>query len=306
MKKLILSAFLLCSCTMGFAQLLSVESIEKLPLPDGTTADVATFSPNGKYLLFADKQKQGLLKYDLQSQSLSTLSKAPGAGYDVKISADGQTVVYRETQFGKDKLKKTSVKAIDLASGKVQTIVKPTRNLQAVALDNGTVLSVTSNKLKSKTISKASAAKGMPVVSVRYGQLMLTRDGKTTTLSPNGTSGQSYLWPSISPDGTKIVYYLATQGTYVCNIDGTNPVRIGLLRAPKWLNNNIVIGMHDRDNGEQVTSSAIVAASIDGKATQTLTDSSVMAMYPTATASADRIAFTTPSGAAYIINVTLK
>ena len=282
MKKIIFSVMLLCSSTIGFAQLLEVASTEKVNLPESMVADIATLSPNGDYMLLSDQKKQGLQEFDFRTGEIKSISKALGSGYNAKISDDGNTVIFRESQIGKDRLKKTALKSVDLTTGKVKTLVQPTREMKAV--QNGT----------------------RPEVSIKYGQLMITRNGKTETLSPNGQSGQSYLWPSVSPDGTKIVYYLATKGAYTCNIDGSDVKFVGNIRAPKWYNNEIVIGMNDKDNGEYVTSSSIVAYAADGSERQVLTESDKIAMYPTATKDGSKIAFTTPQGEAYIINVKTK
>ncbi|MDE6040672.1 MAG: hypothetical protein K2F99_03745, partial [Muribaculaceae bacterium] len=113
----------------------------------------------------------------------------------------------------------------------------------------------------------------------------------------------SYLWPTVSPDGKKVAYYLATVGAYVCNIDGSNPVFIGQLRAPQWFGNDVVVGMTDLDDGTFVTSSKIVATRTDGTMSQILTDNSVRAMYPSVNTEGTEISFTTPEGYLYIINV---
>lgn len=282
MKKIIFSVMLLCSSTIGFAQLLDVTSTEKVNLPEGTVADIVTLSPKGDYMLLSDQKKQGLQKFDFRTGEIKSVTKALGSNYNAKISDDGNTVFFRKNQFGKDRLKKTALKSVNLTTGEVKTLVQPTREMKAV--QTGT----------------------RPEVSIKYGQLMITRNGKTETLSPNGQSGQSYLWPSVSPDGTKIVYYLATKGAYTCNIDGTDVQFVGNIRAPKWYNNEIVVGMNDKDNGEFVTSSSIVAYAADGSEKQVLTGSDKIAMYPTATKDGGKIAFTTPQGEAYIINVKTK
>jgi hypothetical protein len=118
-----------------------------------------------------------------------------------------------------------------------------------------------------------------------------------------GTEGQSYLWPEISPDGTKIVFYLAATGCFVCNIDGSNCHHLGTIRAARWMGNDMIVGMFDQDNGVNVTSSELIASNAAGTVKQTLTDSSVMAMYPSPSADAGKIAFTTPQGELYIMNV---
>ncbi|MBP5314551.1 MAG: hypothetical protein J6Y87_01630, partial [Muribaculaceae bacterium] len=87
-------------------------------------------------------------------------------------------------------------------------------------------------------------------------------------------------------------------GCYICDIDGKNPVRIGTIRAPQWIDNSTVIGMVDNYNGSE---SYLIASNLDGSVKQRLTDDSVVAMYPTV--AAGRIAFTTPAGELYIMNI---
>ena len=74
------------------------------------------------------------------------------------------------------------------------------------------------------------------------------------------------------------------------------------MRAPQWYGNDVVIGMNDVDNGEMILSSSIVATTLSGQQ-QVLTDASVVAMYPYTSLNGGKIAFSTPAGEAYIINI---
>ena len=281
----------------AMGQVLQVTSIDKVNLPE--QAAVAAISPQGDYLLLTSATNQGLTKFDLANGQCQTLSTAPSAGHNVKISPDGQTVVYREGSFNNKHLRFTSLKSVNLATGASQVLVKPTRDLQGYAVDATSVGSVNKGKYSSKAIGNAKAQK-LPVLSINKGQLMITINGKTRKLSPNGDR-YSYMWASLSPDGTKVLYYQAAHGTYVCNLDGSNVQKVGKMRAPVWYDNNTIVGMMDLDDGEFVYASTIVAATLDGKS-QTLTGDDTIAMYPYA---ADgKIAFSTPAGEAYIINVT--
>ena len=138
------------------------------------------------------------------------------------------------------------------------------------------------------------------MLSIDKGKLMITINGKTRNLSPNG-NGYSYMWASLSPDGTQVCFYQAAHGTYVCNLDGSNVHKVGKMRAPVWYDDQTIVGMIDLDDGEFIYASTIVAATLDGK-TQTLTGDDLIAMYPHA--ANGKIAFSTPAGEAYIINVT--
>ena len=293
MKKIFISAMLLCSSVLGFAQLVEIQSVDKIDLPQGVSVNQATISPDGSFVVFSQNAKGGLHKMDLASKEINMIS-ANGNSFDLKIAADG-TVVFRESRTAENKLRYTSLKAVN-ARGVETTLVAPTRDLNGFAVNGTNVMTVDNNKVEAKSLNGGVAVQ-MPVASIRYGQLCI--DGKV--ISPNGQEGASYLWPSISPNGTKVCYYLATKGCYVANIDGSNPVYIGQLRATKWLNDLTVVGMNDLDDGSVVTSSKLIAASIDGQLKQELTVGESLAMYPST--NGKRIAYSTPMGDLFIINL---
>lgn len=277
MKKILLLAVALVSI-MASAQVLNVESVEKLNIPQNADSKIAGISPDGSYVLITSQSNEGLMKFDLATGKVSTITTAIGAGYNVEISADSKEVTYREVTYAKDKSRLTSLVRQDLATAKKSTLVKSTREMHQAR------------------VRRAIA----PIVSIQNGELVLTVGTVTKVLSPNG-QGLSYLWPSVSPDGSKIVYYVSGS-VWVCNVNGTNPQRIGKFRAPQWYNNNVVVGMNDQDNGHYVTSSEIVAYTLDGEK-QVLTNNTIMAMYPYVSADGSKIVCSTPVGEAYLINL---
>lgn len=300
MKKVFL-ALAMCASISGFAQVLNVASVEKVNTPANPMATVAAISPQGDYLLLSNSSNQGLTKFDLNTNQATKITDAAGAGFDVQISQDGKVVVYRENSFTADHLRKVALKSINLASGEVANLVAPTRDLQGVAVQGASALAVNKGKLTTKAIGAATAKAAVPVLSINNRQLMITRNGKTEVFSPNG-KGYSYIWQSVSPDGTKALYFVCGVGAFVCDLDGKNVKELGLVRAPQWYDNSTVVGMQDVDNGEFILSSKIVAVNLNGEM-QTLTDDSVVAMYPYASEASGKIAFSTPAGEAYIINV---
>lgn len=277
MKKILLLAVALVSI-MASAQVLNVESVEKLNIPQNADSKIADISPDGSYVLITSQSNEGLVKFDLATGKVSTITTAVGAGYNVEISADSKEVTYREVTYAKDKSRLTSLVRQDLATAKKSTLVKSTREMHQAR------------------VRRAIA----PIVSIQNGELVLTVGTVTKVLSPNG-QGLSYLWPSVSPDGSKIVYYVSGS-VWVCNVNGTNPQRIGKFRAPQWYNNSVVVGMNDQDNGHYVTSSEIVAYTLDGEK-QVLTNNTIMAMYPYVSADGSKIVCSTPVGEAYLINL---
>ena len=277
MKKTML---FVAACLMSLAasaQVLEVTSMHKLPIPAQAEMKVAGVSPDGDYILLTSGSNKGLQRYDVASNTLTTLSEAEGAGFNVQISKDGQEVVYRETVVGKDNLRKHNLVRANLNKSKEATFARGQRDMKRMATSDN-----------------------LTTVSIKDRLMVLTRNGLTTTLAPNG-SHLSYIWPSVSPDGSKICYYVCGNGCWVANIDGSNPQYIGhKCQAAKWYDNNTLVAMASEDDGHFTTASAIVLYTLDGKK-QTLTNDSMIAMYPYAAENA--IVFSTIEGETYMLNV---
>lgn len=299
--RFILSLSLAVLALSGSAQIIDVKSTTKVEIPTGVTADRAVLSPQGDFVVAASLYDGGLNRINVADGKVSRVAES-GSTLDMQISADGSKVAFRKAEYDKNHLRYVAVEQYDFNTGKTATLVAPTRNLQGFKVSDAATVSIENGKAKVQARG-SHKADNAPVASINYGALCITSNGETREISPQGSEGNSYLWPTVSPDGKKVAYYLATVGAYVCNIDGSHPVFLGELRAPQWYGNDVVIGMVDRDNGTFVTSSKIVAVRADATLTQILTDDSVRAMYPSASASGSAISFTTPEGELYIINV---
>ena len=297
MKQLFLSVALALSAT-AFAQLLEVESVTPLKLQGVGRSVVTGVSPKGDFLLLSDAQLNGLAKYDLSTNRIEVISQARSAGLNVAVSADGSCVAYREDSFN-DRLRYTDVKVCNFATGTTKQLLKGARNVNGVSLQGNTAVTVANGEAKTTALTGKAAKKTAPVASIVNCQLVLTTNGTSKTLSPLGTD-RSYLWPSVSPDGKHICFYVAGTGCYISDLKGKIVARLGKIHAAKWLNSTTVVGMNDTDDGYTITSSAIVAATIDGKR-QVLTDSSLKAMYPYP--AGNKIFFSTDEGSNYIINI---
>ena len=297
MKKVLL-ALALCVSFSGMAQLVNVTSIDKVNIPENAANKVAAISPAGDYLLITTDYNQGLTKYDLSTGATQVITQALGAGFDAKISQDGQSVVYRERSTNKKHLQTKAVKSKNLATGAEQQIVKPTRELQGFAIDGNTAVAINKGKMSKKALDNGKAQVNTPVLSTKNFKMYITRNGKTTEFMPAGN--YRYIWASMSPDATKALFYCSNRGAYVCNVDGSGLKALGDIQAPKWMGNDMIVGMTTTDDGEVFTSGAIVVANLYGNK-QVLTGDNVIAMYPLP---ADgKIAFSTPTGEAYIINL---
>ena len=276
MKKIFLSLALAISM-MASAQVFEVGQLTKLNTPTDTDVKVAGVSADGSYVLITSGSNQGLRRYDVAAGETTTISTAAGAGYNVQISKDGQELVYRETSFDKQGLRKNNIIRHDLATAKTATVAKGQRDMMAMA-NTGANVSVSINDRK----------------------IVLKKNGKNIVLAPNG-SNESYIWPSVSPDGTKLCYYVCGNGCWVANLDGSGKQYIGHgVQAAKWYDNNTLVAMDAEDDGHFTTASAIVAYTLDGKK-QVLTNGSMIAMYPYV--ANNLVVFSTLEGETYMLNV---
>ncbi len=302
MKKTIFPLLLIVALTAN-GQLLNVQSIEPLNIQqqENLTTQAVAISPRGDYVLLSTDTKQGLVKWDLTTATASTLTDDEGAGSDVRICDDGQQIVYGEVTY-KDKRRHQAVKAIDLSSGKKQTLVKATRHLEGFAVNQQAAVTITDGRLKTHALKKgADLSLTRPVLTRHHLKLYITRDGVTTMLAPNGAD-KRYIWGSLSPDGTRVLYYVSELGAFVCDVDGTHVIAMGELTAPRWWDDSIIVGMDETDDEYSIVSSRIVARSLDGQE-QVLTGDDVIATYPLPSLQSGKIAFSTPDGRIYLINV---
>lgn len=278
MKKSFLLIGLVISL-MASAQVLDVKSVQKLQIPEGDVK-VAGISPDGSYILLTNNTHTGLQKYQLATGETQVLSTAPGAGYNVQIANDGQSVMFREKTLNRNHLYKSKLVVRNLNKSLNKTLALPTRDF-------------------SKLNVAGQLQMGKPAVNIQNQQIVLTIGGTSTVLSPCGAD-KSYIWPSVSPDAQHILFYVCGQGAYVCDMNGNNVQFLGHdLRAPKWYNNQIIIGMNDKDNGEFTISSEIVAVNLQGQK-QVLT-SGINAMYPYA--ANGKIVCSGLNGETYLIEV---
>lgn len=292
MKKILLGLTLLVSLGMN-AQILSVKSTTKVAIPAGVKVSTAQLSPDGKWAVISHQSSMGLDKIDLSTNKLTRISDT-GNGFDLKISGDNNTVIFRESNYGTDKRRYTTLKSVNISTGATKVVSPTTRDTRVFATDAAKALKANAGTF----VGEATR----PVASINRGSMYITQNGITTLVAPQGVEGKSYLWPQVSPDGKKILYFVVGEGCFVCNIDGSNPVAQGVLRASVWYDNNVIIGMDHKDDGVKTTSSKLIAKRINSSTTQVLTTSSVKAMYPSV--GANNISFVTPQGEFFVLNIS--
>lgn len=274
--------FLVAACAMSMlasAQIFEVTSVQELPNASYHDARVAAVSPKGDYILMTTQGSQGLRRYDLATGEITHLTDANGAGYNVQVSKDGAQVVYQEATVGEDHLVRSTIIRHNLTNEKRTVLAKDQRKLDKLVV----------------------ADKTAPVLTNEDGLLYLTKSGRKQLIAPIGLD-YIYIWQSLSPDQTKICYYVGERGCFVCDLDGSNNRFIGRhCTAAQWYDNNTLISMRTEDDGYDFTSSVLEAYTLDGKR-QTLTDKTMLATFPYAVDG--KIVFTTwDKGTTYMMTV---
>lgn len=288
MKKIfITAAVLMATLSMGARVFTTGEA----RLVSGVEVDKPVISADGEFVVA--QGIDGIQRVDLADGTSRNVVKGEGLH---NIVINGNTIAYVRPSFDANHLRYMSLETADMTTGETQVVVKPSRDMAlGVTLTDEGVTAI--NKRRA-----AARGRQAPVAGIYQGHLTLTANGKTVYLDPQGRG--SYLWPSISPDGTKIVYWLAYRGCFVCDLDGSNPRHMGGLRAAVWAGNDAIVGMETENGQAQIpTASRIVAVDINTAERQTLTDDSVLAQFPSVNATATRMAYTDPAGKLYIMDL---
>ncbi len=303
MNKALLTLVLSAATLVAGAQVVEVQSVTRVAVDGDVSVDKPRISPDGTFAVLSTNTDNALYRVDFATGA-STKVADQGMANDLKFSPDGSTIVFKTSETRDNHLRYYSVQMVDLTDGYTRRLSKPARHCAQFSISDAGVLSLSDNgrfSARNMAGQKVKAATAQPVVSIHYGHLEVTTpDGKTVTLDPQGRG--SYLWPQLSPDGTKIVYYLARHGCFVCNLDGSDVRPLGYLHGARWINNDAVVGFQDYDDGAVTYKSAIVAADLQGTH-QTLTDESIIGLNPSVSADGSRIAFATTAGELYVINL---
>ncbi len=260
--------------------------------------------PGSGHLLLAGEGYNGLSLLDTRSGAVTVISRDAGVGYEPSVTADGKKVFYR-SDFFSDNRKYSSIRSYDISTGKNEVILEKGRDVIPPAVAGNTVLLVSDGEAKTVqggAILKSGNNTSFVVIEEMYP--VLWRGSEKKRLKPNGDG--FYIWASLSPDGTKILYNYQGRGTFICDTTGRILHDLGRINAPEWFSDRVVIGMDDKDDGHRITSSELIFYSLGDRTTKAFTATPDRSeMFPVA-AGKRKIAFCTDRGEVYIMKVRVR
>lgn len=256
-------------------------------------------SPDGQKVLFTQSDYEGLNVYDIADDVVTPLASDRLAGFSPAFSKDGKSV-YFLSQTRENMLVYREMKSVNLDGTGMSTVMGKSRGmLHPVAVDGGVVtVSDNGRKLKAKSNGGTYAySAGKEIVVVK--------NGIEKKIAPVPTK-YTYIWESLSPDGTKILFYAGGKGAYICDLDGNLVAELGKYTSPAWCGNDYVVAVNATHDGHQYETSQIVLLKVDGSYKKELTAPVSMSMHPTASASGDRLTYNTIDGRLFLMDLRIK
>lgn len=307
-QKIILLAFVVI---MANAQTLKVKQIEEVKELSEKRQYYAQYSPDGTKILSTTENYEGINIYNIESKQVTKVTEAIGSGYEAKF-IDNSNIAYRMDEYI-DNMRYSTIKTKNISTGKEIVYETRQRDVTVPVISGSKLLYTKSTAMQSKTMSaialnktKAIEKAVAMVESNKLESIVIVENGKRTEIAPKGKV--TYIWPSVSPDGNKVLFTATGDGTYISDKQGKILVKLGKLDSPKWSpDGKYIIGMEDKDDGHRYISSEIKIYSIEGKEILNVTGGKCgIAMYPSWDNSGKKAVFNNLEGNVYVAELEAK
>lgn len=301
----IIVLILLLNFSLIFSQ--TIEFVEKIDItPENVTqAFHPKMNADGNGYIFTQANYSGLWYASIDTRQAIQLSVAPSAGYQAQFIKNGKNILYREDQFISGK-RYSSLMSVDLLTSDKVMIEENVRSLKIINHPNRSesVYLKDSEMISLNSFNEFSGINNnQRFVYIEKSKIVLEENGRKKILMPIGD--KNYIWPSISPDGSKLLFTCAGKGTFISDFDGQILNELGKLNHPSWSpKGDYVIGMDDKDDGVKILSSDIIVYDLvrDKRFNITISDNDI-ALYPSWGATKYSVLYNTLDGRTYKLSL---
>ena len=229
-------------------------------------------SADGQWLLYSPTEATSLLLKNLTTGAVTTVSTTGYPGFDAILGPDNK-VYYVTQQRKKNGLLYRTGRCYDPATGKDQVVLKAQHGrVQPLHAARGVVINGERQVYRSAS---------------RVGAYCYTRDDMLYLVDETGTTraiqpvrdSNGYLWASMSPDGTRVLFEAASRGLFVCDLNGEIVADLGEFLMPCWYNNDYIIAMSNAGN-IRTSGSRIWLISVDGEVCKPISGRDERAVQP--------------------------
>ena len=301
--KIFLTISVLFISSMIYSQGIAVVGQKIITDNAGSAFYYPKFDNTGDNIVFTTDNYSGLWIYQISSGTVSKLNDLPGAGDEPAFDTENNLVL-RSYRF--ENMKRiSSMYKQDLATGKLEKIINDSKSLYPPLKSvNSSVYSVNKGEIAKVSNSLAKSGNSETLVYIDNSKIVIVTDGVESVIDPLGTG--NYLWPSVSPDGSKLLFTKAGSGTFISDLKGNILNELGDLHYPVWAKDGQwVLYMNDKDDGVKFVSSDIEMINVNTLEKINLTNTEdQIEMYPDYSLSTDEVVYHTLEGR--IIKLKLK
>ncbi len=279
MNNRILASLAILGSALSAAAGVNVSAPVRLSTGDAP-AHNPVMSPDGSMVLFSADDQTGLNLLSVADGKVVTIENdVRGAGFSPVFSADSKTIIY-QTAKTIDGLMNRDVRSFTIADGKKSEIAP---------------------------MSRADIDLNASAAIARYAKSnfcsIVISDGSSKSEITPLPDAHSYLWPSLSPDGKRLLFVEPFQGLFIADADGSNPVKIAdKADFPAWVSNDIISFVTSHDDGYTILDSTLKAYDMVSGETTDITTPEVLV--GEASAANSTVVYTTLNGEMYSVTVT--
>ena len=229
-------------------------------------------SPDGQWVLYSPTEGTSLMLKNLTTGAVTTVASTGYPGFDAIFGHDGKVYYITQKRKGNGLVYRTG-HCYDPVTGKSTVVLKAQHGrVQAINAATGTVIN------GERRVYRSNSNVGAYCYTRGDRLFVVDAAGATRILQPVQDSN-GYLWASLSPDGTKVLFEAASRGLFVCNMSGSIILELDQFLMPSWYNDDYIIAMSNAGN-VRLSGSRIWLLSVDGETIKPISPKEDRAVQP--------------------------